>query len=82
MFLDSFNDKELCVDVWKCELVFGVVGVFDLVVVLVLFVVMVVDFDSDLYLFNVVNGMLDLYMFKLWFYVFVDCIIKICCGVY
>lgn len=57
---ESVGDKQLRVDVAKCESKAGVEGVLGIAAALVEFAATVDDLDGDPYLLNVANGTLDL----------------------
>jgi putative DNA primase/helicase len=57
---ESLDDKDLRVDVRRCESASGIGGVLDIAASLTAFAFTVRDLDPDPYLLNVANGTLDL----------------------
>lgn len=79
---ESLDDKELRVDVRKCESAAGVGGVLELAAALTPFASAVRDLDCDAHLLNVANGTLDLHTGELMPHKPGDRITKVCRGAY
>ena len=79
---ESLDDKQLRVDVARCESATGIAGVLDIARALVEFAATVDDLDADPYLLNTANGTLDLRTFELREHDPRDRLTKITAGAY